>query len=189
MNANENNFILALKNNATSLMVGFIFAITYIVFDLILRVSFSNTVPLQKLTLPEVGEISLAANKLDILPLYQQYKQTKKSVVKKTVAPIAVKAPVIVKKQLGIGKQRENLQNGNLTDLYFGENKIILSGVFFSEQKFAVVTIIKLSEQSKTIKKIIKGQSLFDYQLVEINQKSIKLIRNNQQIKLTLFTK
>lgn len=172
--------------NYKSLVYGIVLALVILIIDVFTRV-FISTMPndLTELSLPSLNIITENKTKVtDVLTLYSQFDVVKiKQPVKETI-----KKPVITKKKkLGIGTDKENQQNGSLTSLYFGENKVTLSGIFSSDSRFAVVKINKLADKKLLLKKVKKSQKLFDYTVNEINAKSIKLSRNDQVIELKLF--
>ena len=170
-----------------SSLYGAAIALIFIIVDVFFRISQSEpNIGSATLDLPVINNIEQQHQKnIDIVSLYKKFDVIEKQQPTKQIKTVVPK----VKEKLGIGEENEQQQNGTLTNLYFGENNITLSGVFSNGEYFAVVAIRKLADNSVKIIKLFKNQKLFDYTVTAINHKSINLTRNNQKIKLNLFEK
>lgn len=175
------------KTQYKSASYGVVLVLLFIFFDMLLRLN-TNTDNTQSnaIELPIINTAVNRKSSQDIVSLYSQFDIEKTITAKNDKDMLAVTTP---KKKLGIGLTKEAQQNGTLVNLYFGENKVTLTGIFSSEERFAVVTITPLANKSISVKRLSENQSLFDYTVKAINKKSIDLTRNNQKIKLKLFTK
>lgn len=173
-------------NNSKNIFLGIALAVVYIMYHYIFHINISSkNIKNNIIELPIFSEIHSQENKPEnVVALFVEFDKVKKDV---KITP--VKTLKRVPKKLGIGEVKENQQNGQLSHLYFGNDKVILTGVFFSDERFAVVSLLHLANKSSINKRLRKGQKLFDYTVTEINTKSISLIRNKQQIELKLFEK
>lgn len=172
------------------IMYGVIFALFVLIFDLATRILFQDIENVNKdIALPSLEfQTKTAAIAKDVWSMYSQYDIVKPKPKPKPKQPEAVKKETVaIPKVVGIGIDKENQQNGRLNNLFFGENKISLSGIFSNDVRFAIVKIHNLSNKTDKLKKIQQGQMLFDYQVNQINTKSIKLLRNAQAVELKLF--
>jgi len=168
------------------IVYGVIFALFVLIFDLATRVLFQDVENVNKdIALPSLEfQTKTAAIAKDVWSMYSQYDIAKP---KPKLPEVVKKETVSIPKVIGIGIDKENQQNGRLNNLFFGENKISLSGIFSNDARFAIVKIHNLSNKTDKLKKIQQGQMLFDYQVNQINTKSIKLLRNAQVVELKLF--
>jgi hypothetical protein len=168
------------------IIYGVIFALLVLIFDLATRVLFQDVENVNKdIALPSLEfQTKTAAIAKDVWSMYSQYDIVKP---KPKLPEVVKKAVIPIPKVIGIGIDKENQQNGRLNNLFFGENKISLSGIFSNDARFAIVKIHNLSNKADKLKKIQQGQMLFDYQVNQINTKSIKLLRNAQVVELKLF--